>query len=147
MSISSKIVVGAALLLGAAPAGLAQNGGVPTIDVQKMCRQNDKAVRAVLEVGADFLGNCVAGEQSAREVVVKEWATYPALAKTRCVQPNAYLPSYVEWLTCLQMTRDVMKLRKEQSASMPGGTNALPKGRCPIVDVGDDGNIKSVVAC
>ena len=83
MSISSKIVVGVALLLGAAPAGLAQNGGVPNIDLQKMCRQNDKAVRAVLDVSGDFLGNCVAREQSARELVVKEWATFPALAKTR----------------------------------------------------------------
>jgi hypothetical protein len=146
MSISSKIVVGAALLLGTAPAGSAQNGDIPTIDLQKMCAQNDKAVRAVIDIGADFLKNCVAGEQSARELLVKEWATFPPLAKTRCVQPGTFLPSYVEWLTCLEMTRDVMKMRKEQS-SMTGGSNALPKGRCPIVEVGEDGNVKSVVAC
>jgi len=96
MSTSSKIVLGTALVLGAASAGLARSGGVPNIDLQKMCQQNDKAVRAVLDIGANFLENCVADEQKAREVLVEEWATYPALAKTRCVQPNTFLPSYVE---------------------------------------------------
>jgi hypothetical protein len=30
------------------------------------------------------------------------------------VNPGVYLPSYVEWLTCLEMERDARKLNIEQ---------------------------------
>jgi hypothetical protein len=147
MFIGWKIALGAVLILGSASACLAQNGGLPKIDLEKMCRQNEKAVSAVIDINQGFYENCFADEQKARDLLVQEWATFPALAKTRCVQSNTFLPSYIEWLTCMEMTRDVIKMRKEQSASTPAGSKAQAKTRCPIVEVGDDGSIKSVVAC
>jgi hypothetical protein len=97
-------------------------------------------------------------EQGAREQLIKNWATYPASDKTRCVQSMDYSPSYVEWLTCAEMARDVRKTRKEDAASPSNGLN-IPrqsaKSRtgsntklCPIVQYAEDGmTIVSVNAC
>ena len=84
-------------------------------------------------------------QQAARDQLVKNWTTYPALAKERCVTPQEYQSAYVEWLTCIEMTRDVLKMRKEKPASERAyGT---PSKQCPVVNVGEDGNILSVIAC
>jgi hypothetical protein len=147
MFVGMKIALSAALFLGAYTACLAQNGGVPNIDVNKMCRENEQAVRAISDINDGFLETCLADEKKAREQIVQEWPTYPPLAKTRCVQVNSFLPNYIEWLTCLEMTRDVIKMRKEQSAVTPSHSKTQAKERCPVVEVGDDGNIKSVLAC
>jgi len=45
--------------------------------------------------------------------------TYSAGARERCVRTGVYLPSYVEWLTCLEMERDVRNLRREPTPGMP----------------------------
>ena len=50
---------------------------------------------------------CLSSEQAAREQIIKDWATYSSAERTQCVQPSVYLPSYVEWLTCLQINADV----------------------------------------
>ncbi len=44
------------------------------------------------------------------------WATYPAEDKSRCVQTELYLPSYVEWITCLEMERDARKMRQQEQS-------------------------------
>src|SRR5437870_2289826 len=100
-----------------------------------MCRQNEQAVGAVLHIDQGFFDSCLADEKNAREQIVQMWPTLPPLARTRCVQPNSFLPSYVEWLTCLEMTRDVIKLRNEQAASTPTGAKDQAKRRCPVVEV------------
>jgi len=55
----------------------------------------------------------------ARDQLVKDWASYPALAKSRCAKPQEYLPGYVEWLTCIEMTRDSLQILKETRAPAP----------------------------
>jgi len=63
------------------------------------------------------------------------------------VLPRDYLPSYVEWLTCLEMTGDVRRMRKERLSSMPSGADARSK-ECPVVQFRDDGSIASaIIAC
>jgi hypothetical protein len=57
---------------------------------------------------------CLSDEEEARKQLVKEWASYPALARSQCVKTAEYLPGYVEWLSCIQMTRDVLQLRKQE---------------------------------
>jgi hypothetical protein len=47
----------------------------------------------------------------------------------------------VEWLTCIEMDRDVKAMRKEQ----PGPTSSADK--CPVVRYLEDGTIVSVKAC
>jgi hypothetical protein len=90
--------------------------GVPTIDIQKTCK-----AAAVVTAGPSAqtdINICVSSEQKARDQLVKDWAQYAAADKTRCVQsgPRVYLPSYIEWLTCLEMETAVKKMRQEQKS-------------------------------
>jgi hypothetical protein len=66
---------------------------------------------------------CLMDEQDARAELVKNWASYPAIAKERCVQPKEYYPGYVEWVTCLTMTKDVLDLRKQNKGDT--GTSGI----------------------
>ncbi len=84
---------------------------IPSIDVGRTCRGS----------GGTLLGNaptdsevkqCMATEQSAREQIAGQWGEYTARDKARCVQTGVYLPSYVEWLTCLEMERDVRNMNR-----------------------------------
>ena len=150
---SITVLAAAIIVLDAASASLAKDhgSGPPTIDVQKTCRENIGALRSLL--GADILQTedvCVSDEHSARDELVKEWASYPALAKSLCIQPQEYLPGYVEWLTCIQMTRDVLQLRKERqtNASNSATRGVGPASReCPIVNYNENGNVSSVINC
>jgi hypothetical protein len=156
LTTSITTVVAAVIVVGAASTALARDGGgPPTIDIQKTCRENVTALSTILggQIGQD-MNVCLMDEQAARDQLVKDWATYPAIAKERCVQPKEYLPGYVEWQSCLEMTRDVLKLRKE-SASSTSGSSRQPSGRrggavtgeCPIVKYTDDGSIDYVINC
>jgi hypothetical protein len=161
MSTRSKIALSAAIvlgaILGAASASVAKDGGPPTIDIQKTCRESSSALIGVTGSDAQDFSTCMNDEQSAREQIVKDWATYPALAKTQCVQPKEFLPGYVEWQSCLEMTRDVINLRKEQAASAAASSNASAQsssGRagsksreCPVVQTAEDGSVEWVVNC
>ena len=91
-------VAAAAIIFSVASASAAKDGGPPTIDIQKTCRENVNALRTILggEIGQD-LSVCLMDEQEARNQIVKDWANYPAIAKQLCVQPKEYLPGYVEW--------------------------------------------------
>jgi hypothetical protein len=88
--------------------------GVPTIDIQGTCRAA-AAVTQGTSTQTD-IDICVSSEQKARDQLVKDWAQYAAADKSRCVQagPKVYLPSYIEWLTCLEMETAVKKMRLEQ---------------------------------
>ena len=160
MSTTSITAVAAAVIvLAAASTSLARDrgGGPPTVDIQRTCRENTAALRTALggEIGQD-MSVCLMDEQAARDQMIKDWTNYPAIAKSRCVQPNEYLPGYVEWQTCLEMTRDVLKLRKESAS---GGTSGLATGRtsgrragtgngeCPVVKYTDDGSIDYITNC
>jgi hypothetical protein len=114
----AKAAVAGAMVLGAASISLARDSGPPTIDIEKLCRGNLDAMREVFAAG-DLQGmdTCVADEQAAREQLFKGWATYPGSAKAACVQPQEYLPGYVEWQTCIEMTQAVLELRKRQEAA------------------------------
>jgi hypothetical protein len=87
---------------------------VPTIDVEKTCRAA-ASVTSSVTIQRD-VEICASSEQKAREQMVKDWPQYAAGDKVRCVQagPKVYLPSYVEWLTCLEMETAVKKMREEQ---------------------------------
>ena len=125
MLAKATAIVVAAIVLGSASTSLARDGGgPPTIDIQKTCRENISALSTGLggEINQD-LQVCLADEQAARDQLVKDWATYSALAKSRCVNPKEYLPGYIEWQTCLEMTQGVINMRKER-ASGTSGSNA-----------------------
>jgi hypothetical protein len=125
MLVKASATVVTVIVVGFASTSLARDGGgPPTIDIQKTCRENISALSTGLggEINQD-LKVCLADEQAARDQLVKDWATYSALAKSRCVNPKEYLPGYIEWQTCLEMTQGVINMRKER-ASGTSGSNA-----------------------
>jgi hypothetical protein len=113
------------VLLNTGSACLARDGGPHAIDVQRLCQANTDALGTVF-AGDNLptMDTCVADEQAARAELVTNWATYPALVKTQCVKPQEYLPGYVEWLTCIEMTRDVLDPRKRPAGDATIGSGA-----------------------
>jgi hypothetical protein len=87
--------------------------GVPNIDVAKTCRNSATVSGTVTQQDIDA---CVADERGARDELVKEWAQFSASSKTQCVHASTdYLPSYVEVLTCLSISRDAKALPDEKA--------------------------------
>lgn len=101
------------ILLGFTRGAQAQ---VPVVDIQQTCRIAASAM--VQLMGNSSVQNdqqaCLNSEQRARELIIKDWGSFSAGDRALCVQTKVYLPSYVEWLTCLEMNRDVRKMAPEQ---------------------------------
>jgi hypothetical protein len=91
--------------------------GMPTIDIQKTCRISANVSGAASSQAND--DGCINSEQGARDNIVRQWTEFSTVERTLCINRKAYLPSYVEWLTCLEMQRDVRKLK--QRAIPPKG--------------------------
>jgi hypothetical protein len=92
---------------------------VPTVDIEKTCRAAAAAMVSLMggsTTGQDMKG-CLDSEQRAREQIVKDRATYSSADKGRCMRTDVYLPSYVEWLTCLEMEREVRMQRDQLPAT------------------------------
>jgi hypothetical protein len=140
---------------GQASAAPAKGSGPPTIDIQKTCRESSTALTDLTGSSTqDAVNSCVNDEQTAHDQLTKDWANYPALAKSTCINPKEYLPGYVEWQACIEMTRDVIQLRKDQAASAPADSTSgqsssrrtgSKSGECPIVHTADDGSIDWVI--
>jgi hypothetical protein len=107
MFIKMRIAACAAIVIGVSSAAHAV--AVPSIDIEKMCKASEVALFGDNTATFD---TCLGDEQDARERLVKSWATFPATDKVHCVLPAEYLPSYVEWLTCLEMEIDFRRIRK-----------------------------------
>jgi hypothetical protein len=94
-------------------------GDVPTVDIRNTCKI--AATAMVRLMGSTSIERdieiCLSSEQSARDQLVKDWSTYSARDRERCVRTGVYLPSYIEWLTCLEMERDVRKMNIDQTDS------------------------------
>jgi hypothetical protein len=92
---------------------------IPTIDIRKTCQ----AAAGVLTgtTSQNDVEICMSSEQRAREQIIKDWAQYAPADRTRCVQAGAkvYLPSYVEWLTCLEMETAVKRMGQEDKPAPP----------------------------
>jgi hypothetical protein len=91
---------------------------LPNIDIQNGCRESAEALYGTTT--ADVFASCVEDEKDAGAKLAKEWAKYPAADKARCVHAAIYLPSYVEWLTCIEGESTLRRIRKD-AASAPRG--------------------------
>ena len=91
----------------------AASSGVPTVDIAITCLTSEKALIEIFggETQQTF-GSCRTSENDARGQIVKNWSSYAAGARQRCVNTTGYMPSYIEWLTCLEMEQQVLDLRK-----------------------------------
>src|SRR6266478_265326 len=88
---------------------------VPTIDIQKTCKVAAGVMVSLMggTTTEQDINSCLDSEQKARDQIVKDLATYASADKVQCMRTDVYLPSYVEWLTCLEMGRDVRKMERE----------------------------------
>ena len=92
----------------------AAGGGLPTIDIQKNCRESSDALYG--STTANVFDACVEDEKDASAKLAKDWAIFPAADKARCVHAAIYLPSYVEWLTCIEGESTLRRIRKDSAA-------------------------------
>jgi hypothetical protein len=86
-------------------------GGVPKLDMGPTCRSP-----ARLELGGTAdVKTCLQSEQRARDLLVKEWASFPASDQRECTElvTKGGPPSYVELYTCLEMSREAARLRRD----------------------------------
>ena len=95
---------------------VATTGDVPRVDIQKTCRTSEKTIKEAFGSSDNTFENCMQQEKANLEQLIKDWGTYPAAAKSQCVQPAVYMPNYTEWLTCLEMEKEVAKMRLENPA-------------------------------
>ena len=92
----------------------APGADVPKVDIRKTC---EIGASAMVQLTPDSTAKrdvdvCLNSEQSARDQILKNWSGYSSGEKAQCIQPSVYLPSYIEWLTCLEMESE---LRKENA--------------------------------
>lgn len=99
---------------------------VPAVDIKKTCRA---AAAAMVSLGSAGTARdeeiCLKAENDARERMIKDWSSYQASDRKDCIQPKGYLPSYIEWLTCFEMNKNVRDMRERGQAMPP----ILPTGR------------------
>jgi hypothetical protein len=79
---------------------------VPKFEIAREC-QFEGGTKAMQE-------RCVADESQARGQLQTEWAQFSPASKAQCYEETNTdsTPSYVEFLTCLEMARDVENAQK-----------------------------------
>lgn len=97
------------LLLGWVGTAAAQ--GVPTIDVGPSCRAAAAGVP-----NAPDTESCRRSELGAREILVKQWNSFPAADRTGCYKltTTGTPGTYSELLTCLEMRREARNLKNKK---------------------------------
>ena len=96
---------------------VAATGGLPRIDIQKSCRESSNALYGTTT--ANVFNSCVEDEKDASAKLTKDWANFPSADKARCVHAAIYLPSYVEWLTCIEGESTLRRIRKDAGTAPP----------------------------
>lgn len=90
---------------------------VPHWDVTKSCRG---AARAGYTQDTDeSLKRCIDSEQRTREQLDKNWSTFPAADRMKCVKTQTFSPTYSELATCLEMKRDLGSGAKPAAGEVP----------------------------
>jgi hypothetical protein len=83
----------------------------PKYDIARECRSEGGP--------ADAQQKCAADEAQARDQLLKEWPQFSASARVQCDGESNMdgTASYVEFLTCLEMERDVAAERQAAARS------------------------------
>jgi hypothetical protein len=94
----------------------AQSDEIPVLNVQPLCRGIVSQADAPLQAGerSVTLDECLKAEQVDRESIKQEWSTFSASDRTHCITEATVggESSYTDLLTCLEMARDVKKLKQ-----------------------------------
>ena len=96
---------------------------VPTLKVEPSC----KAAGAQGLMMGRTTESCMNDEKAAREDLVKNWSSFSGDDRTHCLSmvSTGGGPSYVELLSCLEMSRDAKKIAQgrkleDQPTARPG---------------------------
>ena len=125
--LAACIMAAAAMLF---TSDLARAQQVPTVDIAATCRAAAAVTVSLLgSTGTNDFQVCMDGENKARETIIKDWPSYAASDRVGCIQPNVYLPTYVEWLTCIEMNKAVREARKSSGTPIdnPNARVTLPR--------------------
>ena len=102
---------------------------VPTLKVEPSCRA--AGVEGVIT--GRTADSCINDEKAAREDLVKNWSTFSGDDKTHCLSmvSTGGGPSYVELLSCLEMSRDAKKIAQGRKLEDQTTTQERPARRQP----------------
>ena len=105
----------AALALGTSLITVASSGGVPTLKVESSC----KAAGAAGMIVGRTAESCLNDEKSAHDQLQKDWGSFSADDKNHCLSmvSTGGSPSYVELLSCLEMSRDAKKIAQDRGTT------------------------------
>ena len=83
---------------------------VPKFDIARECRNEGG--------DTEIQKRCADDESQARGQLQAEWSQFTPSARSQCMQETSMdgTPSYVEFVTCLEMERDVRIEREAQKA-------------------------------
>jgi len=100
----------------------ARSDEVPVLNVQQVCRGIAQQGMDPSETGGPDLAmsQCVASEQEVRGELVKVWSTFVSADKVHCTREATMggEASYTDLITCLEMARDVRKMRIPHDKSL-----------------------------
>jgi hypothetical protein len=79
---------------------------VPVINVERTCKETSATDKAMKLDLAQSVENCMRDENAARQQLGGVWSNYSASIRDRCTAEAtiAGMGSYVDLLTCMQMT-------------------------------------------
>jgi hypothetical protein len=102
----------AALALGTNLVMVAANT-VPKLNIEPSCKTAGVEGMAL----GRTTQSCINDENGARDQLVKDWSTFSAADKSHCLSmvSTGGSPSYVELLSCLEMSRDAKKIAQGQN--------------------------------
>jgi hypothetical protein len=112
------------------------DAGVPTYNIEAICRGAESISRILETTAPDNAQNCRDDERHAREQLLEQWTQFDAADRGMCdgaAQSGAVEPTYTELMTCLEMTRD--NLNRQANAHVAQRSDRLqpstPVGTAP----------------
>ncbi|MBV8509108.1 MAG: hypothetical protein JO289_02990 [Xanthobacteraceae bacterium] len=117
------------------------DAGVPTYNIDAICR-GAASIAHVLETTApDNAQNCRQDERGARQQLLQQWTQFDAADRVMCdgaAQSGTVEPTYTELMTCLEVARDNrdktthVAQRPDQSHQPTAGGASPAQGAAPI---------------
>ena len=100
---------------------------VPKLNVEPSCKTAGVEGMAL----GRTTQSCLNDENGARDQLVKDWSTFSASDKSHCLSmvSTGGSPSYVELLSCLEMSRDAKKIAESRKAEQPEPTTPRRRRR------------------
>jgi len=120
------ILQGAVFLISLGQPVLATGDHVPAFDIRGSCKAAE--IYDISEDREKTFKGCLDDENRARGLIDKNWSHFKSKDRVDCIAPGQIVaPSYVEILTCLEMSDDTGALLSKD-VNQPAGkpANAAP---------------------